>query len=586
MVQYATKISFLATTLWALVWAQGRTLEMVVTRHWPFIALVAAAFLTRFWGLGRPPEVVFDEVHFGKFVSGYFTGEYFFDIHPPFGKLFIAASGWIGGFDGSFTFSNIHQPYGDTPYIFLRAVPALFGAMLVPLTYLLMRQMDGSKLASCIAAGLVLLDNALLIESRFILVDTILLFFGFLSLLFFLVAMRHRTASKTWMIFLPLTGIALGATVSTKWTGVGMLGLVGLVALIDLAKSAWGSNRQFIRKLIGYAICLVGIPAFVYFGIWLLHFELLPNSGPGDVFMTPEFRVSLNGSQGSMGDHLSSYDKVLELNRTMYRSNSGIQAEHPWQSQWWSWPFIPRGISFWESRTDSNVARVYLLGVPYLWWLVSMGSITFIYMALCRFNRPRNMGGERRRLFCGYNGHILIGTLLLLLGGITILVQSSMVDLGRVHYAAYGATVLGSMATLSGLLRHYGRFGAVNSGFLRNGVLTYSFMSQKDQAFLKYGGLLTMGLFANWLPFSLIDRPLFLYHYFFSFIFSILISALVFDNLWTSFGHMLRVRVIVGGTILLLVLGFFLFIPISYGYDLPSSLERIWYWFPDWQQAI
>ena len=34
--------------------------------------------------------MVFDELHFGKFVNGYVKGEYFFDIHPPFSKLLIA----------------------------------------------------------------------------------------------------------------------------------------------------------------------------------------------------------------------------------------------------------------------------------------------------------------------------------------------------------------------------------------------------------------------------------------------------------------------------------------------------------------
>jgi dolichyl-phosphate-mannose--protein O-mannosyl transferase len=36
---------------------------------------------------------VFDEVTFGKFVQAYCcTGERFFDIHPPHGKLLIAAA--------------------------------------------------------------------------------------------------------------------------------------------------------------------------------------------------------------------------------------------------------------------------------------------------------------------------------------------------------------------------------------------------------------------------------------------------------------------------------------------------------------
>lgn len=31
-----------------------------------FVLITALAFLTRFWGISHPNEVVFDEVHFGK----------------------------------------------------------------------------------------------------------------------------------------------------------------------------------------------------------------------------------------------------------------------------------------------------------------------------------------------------------------------------------------------------------------------------------------------------------------------------------------------------------------------------------------
>ena len=46
------------------------TLPGVVTSEWDYkLALgviTLLAFITRFWGIGHPNEVVFDEVHFGK----------------------------------------------------------------------------------------------------------------------------------------------------------------------------------------------------------------------------------------------------------------------------------------------------------------------------------------------------------------------------------------------------------------------------------------------------------------------------------------------------------------------------------------
>lgn len=45
-------------------------LKTTITSEWDFkaalIIITGLAFLTRFWGIGHPNEVVFDEVHFGK----------------------------------------------------------------------------------------------------------------------------------------------------------------------------------------------------------------------------------------------------------------------------------------------------------------------------------------------------------------------------------------------------------------------------------------------------------------------------------------------------------------------------------------
>jgi dolichyl-phosphate-mannose-protein mannosyltransferase len=44
--------------------------EKAVKSEWDyklaFAVITALAFVTRFWGIGHPDQVVFDEVHFGK----------------------------------------------------------------------------------------------------------------------------------------------------------------------------------------------------------------------------------------------------------------------------------------------------------------------------------------------------------------------------------------------------------------------------------------------------------------------------------------------------------------------------------------
>ena len=42
-----------------------------------FVIITALAFLTRFWGISHPNEVVFDEVHFGKVCGDSSSGAFF-----------------------------------------------------------------------------------------------------------------------------------------------------------------------------------------------------------------------------------------------------------------------------------------------------------------------------------------------------------------------------------------------------------------------------------------------------------------------------------------------------------------------------
>ena len=156
----------------------------MVTDQSACVCLFGLGILTRFYGLSWPREVVFDEVHFGKFVSSYITGRYYFDIHPPLGKLLIAAAAWYSGYDGRQPFERIGEPYLPHVNVYaLRAVPATFGALLVPLTYGLGRQLGASAPAALLSAGLVLLDGAALVESRLLVTDSMLFFFELSQLL-------------------------------------------------------------------------------------------------------------------------------------------------------------------------------------------------------------------------------------------------------------------------------------------------------------------------------------------------------------------------------------------------------------------
>src|SRR3990167_7907423 len=142
-----------------------------MSAKWQIVILLGLGLLTRFIFFGHPNETVFDEVHFGKFISGYYTGEYFFDIHPPLGKLMIAGFAKLSNFEPGFAFTEIGNKYPDKQYMILRFLPSLAGALLPMVIFLLALEMGFAPLYALTAGMLIVLENGILTQSHYILMD-------------------------------------------------------------------------------------------------------------------------------------------------------------------------------------------------------------------------------------------------------------------------------------------------------------------------------------------------------------------------------------------------------------------------------
>ncbi|KAH6898672.1 family 39 glycosyltransferase [Thelonectria olida] len=270
-----------------------------------FVLTTILAFVTRFWGISHPNEVVFDEVHFGKFASYYLERTYFFDVHPPFGKLLFAFMGWLVGYDGRFHFENIGDSYiaNKVPYVAYRALPAILGALTVSVTYLIMWESGYSLPACLLAAGLILLDNAHIGQTRLILLDATLILAMACSLLFYIkfYKLRHQPFSRKWWKWLILTGFALSCDMSTKYVGtfafvtIGSAVVIDLWDLLDINRPKGAINLvEFGKHFAARAFGLILMPFLFYLFWFQVHFAVLTRSGPGDDFMTPEFQETLS----------------------------------------------------------------------------------------------------------------------------------------------------------------------------------------------------------------------------------------------------------------------------------------------------
>jgi len=485
---------------------------------WPFILLAVLSFTLHFAFLSYPSQVVFDEVHFGKFVAAYFTGQYYFDIHPPLGKLMIAGFTKLAGINPVFAFDKIGETMPADTLFILRFLPAFFGSLFVLFFSWLACLVSRSRKIALIAGFLILLDNAFLVQSKFILVDIFMLCFEVLTLCFFFLWQQQKSFGAKWFGYLALTGIFAGLTISVKWTGLAVIGIIGAILLAKIFSEKLtscltlpqrqpeqvpnegrrprvaGTGMEWLPENEGFAragatarlketsvglLFLLTIIFLIYLLPFYLHLQLLPNSGSGDAFMSQTFQQELKYGRANTYQPLSFWQKFTELNKTMYTANVSLTAEHPFGSRWSSWPINNKPVYYWNQETIDGLpgwkAKIYFSGNPILWWLAGLSTI-FTFLAL-----------------------------------------------------------------FSKKVRHHLK------------PIFY---------------ILLLGYFANLLPFIFIKRVSFLYHYLPSLAYAILILALWLGKLWPK--RKIILSIIMG----LVLLGFLVLTPLSYGWLMPPQIDQ------------
>ncbi len=311
--------------------------------------LVLAAIATRFWKIGNPPEIVFDEVHFVGQARHYLHSETFLDPHPPVAKLVIALGIWL---------------FGDHSWSW-RVGNATLGTILVGVTYLLGRRMFKDRLAATLAAGFVLLDGFFLVDSRIACIDIVYLTFAAISyvLLFRFMQTDGLLAKRRLLIFL---GIALGICLGSK---LYIPVIACVLAAGFVAYNVWqmppeealpdgsGAVPARYRELhvLGAVTTLATVTAIFYLSTFLVHYLL--------------------GWWGGISDLFDYYKQIV------WYENSVSTATHPYSSKWWSWPMMLRPVAYWQHfPKDGKVATVWGGGNPLIWWGALTGmTFTAIY---------------------------------------------------------------------------------------------------------------------------------------------------------------------------------------------------------------
>jgi dolichyl-phosphate-mannose-protein mannosyltransferase len=197
----------------------------------------------------------------------------------------------------------MRREYGPdkVPYIPMRLVAGLFGVYVIPISYCTVRQFKCQPITAILVSLLVTFENALVTQSRLILLDAPLVFFTASSVFAWSGLCNEqatRPFTKRWWTWLFLTGASLGAVLSVKWVGLFTIATIGvstIVQLWDLLADLRLSLKSLFRHFVARAIALIVVPALFYLATFRIHFWILTNSGDGDGFMSSEFQHTLRG---------------------------------------------------------------------------------------------------------------------------------------------------------------------------------------------------------------------------------------------------------------------------------------------------
>lgn len=300
--------------------------------------IIFFSLITRLFFLGTPERDYFDEIYHA------FTARTLVDNDPGV---------WDWGIDHpeGFAYEWTHPPLNKeimavsmkiigVNSLAWRLPGALLGVGIVILTFKIALALTKSRDIAILSAALVSLDGLVFTMSRIGTGDVYFVFFVLLSFWAYL---------KDKYLF---SSLALGMAISTKWSAVWFLPVL-VVAHLSLRRST------FDKRLIYFFT----IPIAIY----LLSY-------------TPMF--------------LHGYDlgHFWGMQKQMWWYHSGLEATHPYTSQWWSWPIMERPVYLYQlDNNDGKLGNIYAMGNPLVFWFGLISVISSFYYLIKR-KAPKQLG--------------------------------------------------------------------------------------------------------------------------------------------------------------------------------------------------
>ena len=313
----------------------------------------------------------FDEIYHARTAFEHLHGLKAYEYtHPPLGKVLMMVG---------------IQLFGMTPFGW-RFMGALVGVLMVPLMYLLAKQLTKDVRLSFIAMCLMALDSMHFTQTRIATIDSYAVFWIMLMYLFMFrycqMSWNRESLGRT-LVPLGLCGVTMGVAWATKW--IGLYASAGLAILffwtlfrrvreIRQLKNRTQSLKSLVLTLLFCLVFFLLIPALIYYFsyYWFLRPEGVRRFG--DMFRSEWVRY------------------VIQQQKSIFSYHAGLGGDtHYFRSPWYQWPVIWWPMWYFSGTgymPEGTISSISCMGNPAVWWF-GLAALVFVVVRMCLVRRSR-----------------------------------------------------------------------------------------------------------------------------------------------------------------------------------------------------
>lgn len=314
----------------------------------------------------------FDEIYHARTAYEFVHGLPAYETtHPPLGKIIMSLG---------------IRLFGMTPFGW-RIMGTLLGILMLPILYLIGRNLTRSRVLGGFACLLFAFDFMHFTQTRIATIDVFVTFFILLMYYFMYNYCRmsfYDTPLYKTLLPLGACGISMGLGIACKWTGV--YAGAGLAVLFfhtlyrryreyRYAKAAPHDSSNGIAHADVVSRFAPYTKATIAFCV--LFFVVIPFV----IYLLSYLPFQTGGGEGL-------FARMWNNQSHMFRYHSQLKAEHYYGSPWYQWPTMIKPIFYYSGTVDMTLRQgISAFGNPLVWWVGIPAFFYILYLVIRQKDR-------------------------------------------------------------------------------------------------------------------------------------------------------------------------------------------------------